>query len=288
MTRRLFRILALIGFCGVSAIPAHAQSELDVLILGDSQIPQGAGEPYLDFFSDLSRHCSANNRQKRLLKKLGQSRTAAIGVRSTSLEAWTAKSGRPKGHICDVDKKFGVNAGTYGIQGDKKRKFVQIGQGADYQFCKANESAFESAFAPGYYRPKLLVLAFLGNSAERWANKPEETAEDVRRTLSQIPRDMSCIVLTTAPVFSKETNQLRVEAQEGIAKAFHQARGHCQVVKGLTPEIRTAIEGQAKFFRRKSNGKVADPLHPSSAAIKLFLNRNTSKLCDAVFSALKR
>ena len=266
---------------------SKAQAEPDVLVLGDSQISFGAGEAYLDFFNQLPANCAMSGARTNLLKKLGQSRTAAIGVRSTSLHSWTSQSGNAKGTICDVDQKYGVNAGVYGIQGNNNRQYVQIGQGADYQFCGPNASAFENAFAPGNYKPKLLVLAFLGNSAERWANNPSAAKQDVQRTTAQIPRDIPCIFMTTAPVFSSKTNEMRMKAQDVIIEAFERSDGHCEVVEGFTTQTREAIEGQAQYFRRNNAGRVTDPLHPRPAATRLFLELNMPKLCNAVFNVLQ-
>ncbi len=118
--------------------------------------------------------------------------------------------------------------GTWGLGGTKNRKFVQIGQGDEYQFCRPNRSAFEGMFAKGYYQPKLLVMAFLGNSAERWANSRSAATIDARETLAQIPGDTACVFMTTAPVFSKEINDLRTRAQENIVSAFQSQGNRCQ------------------------------------------------------------
>lgn len=281
-------ILATAAAVALSVSPIKAQDGPDVLVLGDSQISFGAGEAYLNFFNGLPQNCAMDAERTDLLSKLTQRRTAAIGVRSTSLHSWTARRGAAKRTICEVDRKFGVNAGAYGIQGNDKRKFVQIGKGKDYQFCAPGKSAFEEAFAPGYYKPNLLVLAFLGNSADRWANDPAATRRDVQRTMSQIPSDIPCIFLTTAPVFSKKTNAMRMKAQDAIVDAFAKSDGHCKVVKGFTPQTRAAIEGQSRYFRRNKAGRVTDPLHPRPAATRLFLELNMPKLCDAVFETLGR
>ena len=212
------------------AASAQAQDTPDVLVLGDSQISFGAGEAYLAFFNELPQLCATSRKRKKLLNKLEESRTAAIGVRSTSLQSWTARTGPAKGAVCDVDKKYGVNAGAYGIQGDENRKFVQIGRGKDYQFCAPNKSPFEAIFASGNYRPKLLVLAFLGNSAERWANNPAAAKLDVQQTTAQIPSGIPCIFLTTAPVFKTAVNDIRVKAQAAIVDAFEASGGYCQAV----------------------------------------------------------
>ncbi|MEP3845530.1 MAG: SGNH/GDSL hydrolase family protein [Paracoccaceae bacterium] len=270
----------------LTATSSISQNAPNVLILGDSQISAGAGAEYLNFFNNLPQSCDLDRSRKETLRRIGKIRTAAIGVRSTSLRAWSDDTGRAKDMICAIDEKFGVNAGSYGIHGNTIR-YVQIGQGADYQFCEPNVAVFERIFKNGYYDPDLLVLAFLGNSAGRWANDRKATARDVQRTLSQIPKDMPCVFMTTTPVFSKDTNAERVKAQEAIADAFAQAGGHCKVVKGFTPQVRAEIEGNKQFFRLNSSGELADPLHPKPAAIRVFLKHNRRNLCDAIFAAFK-
>lgn len=275
-----FMASALLGGASVSAQP-------DVLILGDSQISFGAGKEYMEFFADLPSRCDMTPERTRLIKKLGQRQTAAIGVRSTSLQSWTSTSGAPRGAICDVDKKYGVNAGVYGIDGNPDRVFVQIGKGASYQFCTAGQTAFQAMFADGYYAPDLLILTFLGNSADRWANGTEGAQQDVRRSLDQIPADMPCIFISSAPVYLKETNDKRMTAQTHVTQAFRQADAQCAVVEGFNAETRAAIEGKAKYFRRNDAGRVKDPHHPSPAAIRQFLKLNTDDLCDAIFKVLE-
>ena len=267
----------------VTATTSALTNQPDILVLGDSQISFGAGREYLEFFQDLPQRCGVSVQQ---LAALGQRETAAIGVRSTSLASWTARDGNAKGTICDVDERFGVNAGSYGIQGNDNLSFIQIGQGVDYQFCTPEKSPFEAAFAPGNYDPKLLILTFLGNAEDRWADNPAAAAQDVRNTLSQIPSDTPCIFLTSVPVFEQGTNDRRMQAQTNIINAFENAGGHCQPVAGFTRETRAAIEGQLDFFRQRDDGSLADPFHPRPAATRLFLDLNAPQLCDAVLNAL--
>lgn len=263
-----------------------AQSKTDILILGDSQISFGAGEVYLDFFKALKRNCGpALSRAER--KKLGKRRTLAVGVRSTSLHSWVARDGAPKDTICEVDKKFGVNAGVYGINGSDERKFIQIGQERGFKYCRKNRSAFETVFSDPENRPKLLVLNFLGNAEKRWAESQSLADRDVRQTLKQIPKDIPCIVLTSAPVFHKATNDRRMLAQARLARALEKTDGQCQLVKGFTPQTRKAIEGKPQFFKRNKSGKITDPHHPSKAAIKRFLNATAPQFCEAMALVLK-
>ena len=84
--------------------PTQAEQFLspDILILGDSQISFGSGPAFLEFFTDIKKHCHPDDYHKRNLAKLGDMKVAVIGVRSTSLHSWTARKGRAKGKVCDV------------------------------------------------------------------------------------------------------------------------------------------------------------------------------------------
>ncbi|MEP3347102.1 MAG: SGNH/GDSL hydrolase family protein [Litoreibacter sp.] len=273
-------------FAIVAPASGFAQSKPDVLILGDSQISFGAGAVYLDFFDNLNRHCGSVM-SKAQLSDLGKARTLALGVRSTSLHSWIARSGASKGTICDVDKKYGVNAGVYGVNGNSERKFIQIGKERGFRYCARNESAFEGAFKNPANHPKLLVLNFLGNSEKRWSESQSAADADVRKTLQQIPSDVPCVVLTTAPVFSKQTNDKRMAAQTRLERALEKAGSRCQLVKGYTSQTRNAIEGKSQYFRRNKSGKIIDPHHPSEAAIRQFMKSTGPKICEAMASVLK-
>ena len=268
----------------VDAVTALKGGSPDVLVVGDSQISVAAGPFYQKLFKNFKSICRANN-VSMPQTSINFSKVASIGVRSTGLHSWTSRSDTAKGTICEVDKNFGVNAGTWGL-GSSGRKFVQIGQGAEYQFCRPNLSAFEAMFAKGYYQPKLLVMSFLGNSAERWANSRSSASQDVRATLSQIPRDTACVFMTTAPVFSKEVNDLRVRAQENVASAFASQGSRCAVVQGFSQSLRDKIEGNPDYFRQNDAGKVIDELHPKEGAIKHFFEENTPALCKAISAQL--
>lgn len=266
--------------------PAVAESRANILVLGDSQISFSAGGPYLKFFEDLGGHCNMDSRRRRALEKLGTVKAAAFGVRSTSIRSWTARGGASKDTICEVDKKYGVNAGVYGVGGDPKRRFVQIGKGKELQFCDQNTSPLESALRKGYYDPDLVVFAFLGNDARSWAEDEEGVLAEVEELSRQFPKDIGCVFLTTAPVYSKKTNDLRMRAQDNLISAFEKVGGQCAFVAGFSEETRAVIEGKPRYFRRHENGKVKDPLHPNASAIRQFLEINTPALCDAVFDVL--
>jgi hypothetical protein len=74
-----------------------------------------------------------------------------------------------KGAICDVDPKWKVNAGVYGTLSQGKNPYVQIGRGAQFQFCRPTVSPLQAVFADGYYAPDLVIFFLMGNATERWA-----------------------------------------------------------------------------------------------------------------------
>jgi len=163
------KLFALPAICTALAMPAVADSNIkragtgpDILILGDSQISFGAGRVYGEFFSDIENRCAPYDVTGQGLSALRNASVASIGVRSTGLHSWVAKDEKTKATICEVDKKYGVNAGVYGIGGNPDRAFVQIGKGPHYQFCTPNRSPFQELFAEGYYTPDIFVMAFLG------------------------------------------------------------------------------------------------------------------------------
>ena len=259
----------------------------DILVLGDSQISFGAGPALVDFLGDLDGHCKPNRRQKTLLKKLGQGEVGVIGVRSTSLHSWTARGGAAKGSICDVDPKWKVNAGSYGVVNKTKNQFVQIGQGRNYQFCAAGKSPFETMFNPSYYDPKLLILTFLGNATKRWQTQPELAARDVRLTTQQLPKGMPCVFMTTAPAYRPDISAQRFEAQQNLRTAMARQGNRCVFVEGLTPETMAGNHGNKKFFRLRKSGTVKDPYHPNERGARHHLKLVGSELCEAIFTALE-
>ena len=250
----------------------------EILVIGDSQISFGAGKVYLEFFDELSK----------TIPQLSGYETGAIGVRSTSLQHWTTrKEGKVKDVICEIDKRWGVNAGVYGILGDKSRKYVNMGQGEAYQFCKPNMSAFEAMFENGYYKPQLLVLAFLGNAADRWAEQPERALADVKATMSQIPNDLPCIFLTTSPSYDKQTNDIRWKAQANIKRAFEEEGSRCHFVEGFTQETIAAAQGNKGFFKTNEEGVVTDIHHPNLNAARKFFELRKYDLTQAVIAVVE-
>ncbi len=270
------------------AWPAAAQDfrSPDILVLGDSQISFGSGPVFVDFLSDIATSCDASMREKRKLKKLGEMQVGVIGVRSTSVHSWVARKGAAKGSICDVDPKWKVNAGTYGIVNKTENQFKQMGQGRNYQFCEAGMSPFEAMFRDGYYAPKLLVMSFLGNAARRWADDPSLAVADVKRLAQHVPADIPCVFMTTAPAHTMKVSKLRMKAQENIKAAFAKTGNRCVFVEGITAETSEVFKSTPVYFRRNAAGRVKDPYHPNERGARQHLKMRGPALCDAIFTAL--
>ncbi len=264
---------------------AASFDETDILILGDSQITFGSGPAFLKFFENIEKNCAPTPKQKRDLAKLGEQSVGVIGVRSTSLHSWTARSGKAKGSVCDVDPTWNVNAGSYGTVARKNAKnvYLQIGQGEEFQFCKKGLSPFEAIFKDNYYDPKLLVLSFLGNSSGTWGKSKEAAVKDVQATIKHLPKDTPCIFMSTAPAYKKKVNDDRLRAQKNIKKAFAETGNRCSFVEGLTPATIAANLGNKKHFRLKKSGAVKDPFHPNKRAARKFFKIEQANICKAIF-----
>lgn len=283
--------LAAIILGGVTALSFTSASASDfrspdILVLGDSQISFGSGPPLVEFLSDLEANCTPKWHQKSLLKPLDTRNVAVIGVRSTSLHSWTARGGAAKGSVCDVDPKWKVNAGSYGVVNKSENQFVQIGQGKNYQFCQNGQTPFEAMFQPEYYKPKLLIMTFLGNATKRWQTEPELTRQDVQLMTKQLPKDMPCVFMTTAPAYKPSISKRRFEAQENIRAAMAREGNRCVFVNGLTEQTMAANHGNKSFFRRNKSGGVKDPYHPNQRGARQHLKLVGPQLCKAIFTAL--
>lgn len=249
----------------------------DILVLGDSQLSFGAGAAFLDYFSMAARFCPQTANMS----------VGVIGVRSTALGAWTARSKKGKRALCDVDPKWRVNAGSYGVLNASKNPYIQIGQGAPYQFCKPERSGFEAMFAKGYYDPKLLIMFFLGNAETRWAASFDAALADATATMAQLPAGLPCIFMTTAPVHGGKVNKLRSAAQENIHRAFAEIGSRCSFVDGYTKATLAANQNVSANFRRKPSGAIKDPFHPTESAARQFLALRSDALCKAISTQLK-
>lgn len=274
---------ALFVASGAYSQNAHDFKSPDILVLGDSQLPFGSGPSFLNFFENVTEHCGF---KERISEKLGGRSVAVIGVRSTSLGTWTKRSKKGKRPICRVDPNWKVNAGTFGTVNKTNNIYAQIGKGENYQFCKPNKSAFEAMLRPGYYSPKLLVLTFLGNSSGTWANSEKAALRDVQDTIAQLPPDLPCIFMTSAPTYQKKVVDKRLKAQTNIKAAFKKTGNRCSFVDGYTPETIKANLGVRTHFRQRKSGKVKDPFHPNKKAASVFFRLQHSAICAAVAEQL--
>lgn len=278
-----------LALCALTAAPLKAAEPFtspDILILGDSQIPFGSGPVFLDFFENIKTRCATDATQAKNLTHIDTMKVAVIGVRSTSLHSWTARSGKAKGAVCDVDPKWRVNAGTFGFINRTGNKYAQIGRGAPYQFCTQGKSPFEAMFKTDYYAPKLLLMSFLGNSTSRWGDSREAALEDVRNMMAQVPQGTPCIFMTTSPSYSKKVTDKRLKAQENIKWAFREAGAACTFVEGATDQTIAANTGNPNHFRRSKSGKVKDIYHPNERAARKFFSIEMDNICNAVLSEL--
>lgn len=268
-----------------SAVHAAPFESPGILMLGDSQITFGAGPVLLEFLDNIATQCADHvydQPGRRALEALEDMEVGIIGVRSTSLHSWTARSGRAKGSLCDVDQRWKVNAGTYGVINTSGRRYVQMGKGPQHQVCKAGESGFEAAFREDYYAPALLIMSFLGNASDRWAGEPDLALKDVRRTMEHLPQDLPCVFMTSAPAHLPEVNRKRLRAQENIRAAFDAAGQRCSFVRGFTVETMAINEASPHFFRRRPSGAVKDPYHPVGEGPGAFLASRAPALCEAI------
>lgn len=256
-----------------SPAPPQNTTPANILVLGDSQISFGAGGAYRSFFSSLGEACPS------LPARYGRAEAAAIGVRSTALHHWTASSGSPRGVICDVDEKFGVNAGAYGVT-SPNRTYVQIGQNPDYPFCTPAQSPLKAVFDAPAYDPDLVVLAFLGNATERWQSTTAARA-DWQAAEQQLPADVACLVMTTIPGYDAADNRARTAAQRNLDAAVT-ASGRCAFVAGLTPATLAAFENNPAYFRTNAAGTVVDPRHPTAASGRAFTDLQSPAICAAL------
>lgn len=273
-------VIVVLCWLGPASGLGHAEDSFespDVLVLGDSQLSFGAGVAFLEFFKKHGASCG--------LPK--SSSIGVIGVRSSQLVAWTAREVKGKKSICDVDPKWKVNAGSFGVVNKTKNKYVQIGQGAAYQFCKPGQSPFQAMFADGYYDPKLLVLFILGNATERWANSYADALLDVKRTIKDLPPSLPCVFMTTAPAYTESVVKQRKQAQDNVERAFSATGKRCSFVRGYTDATIAANLGNAANFRRKPDGTVKDPYHPTEDSARRFLSLVKADFCNAIRAQLE-
>ncbi len=265
-------VACLAALTGIGQAEGTAKGAPDILILGDSQLTFGAGEAFLELLAGMAGSCGLD----------AGATTGVIGVRSSAITSWTGTSKSTKGAICDVDPKWKVNAGAYGTLGQGENPYIQIGKGAQFQFCRAGMSPLQAVFADGYYAPDLVIFFMMGNATERWASDPGAALQDVRALTADLPQNQPCIFMTSAPPFKEKAVRERQEAQDNIEAAFAKAGRQCTFVRGFTAETIAENQGNAANFRRGGSGKVKDPYHPTEAGARRFLKLRRGALCAAI------
>jgi hypothetical protein len=270
--------IVLLWLCLPTAGHAEVRGAPDILVLGDSQLSFGAGAAFVAMIDAMRGTCGLDPRAS----------VGVIGVRSSTLQSWTARDKATKRAICDVDPKWKVNAGVYGTLSQGDTPFVQIGQGDPFRFCTPDRSPLRAVFHDGYYQPRLVIMFLMGNATERWAASPKAALQDVRAFLADLPPGQPCIFMTSAPPYGETVVRQRQQAQDNVAAAFAKAGGGCSFVPGFTRATIAENMGNAANFRRHGSGKVKDPFHPTEAAARRFMALQRSALCTAVAAQLAR
>lgn len=272
----LFKLLLIVAglaaFSDAGKAQGTAKGAPDVLILGDSQLTFGAGEAFLDELAGMAGSCGLD----------ADASTGVIGVRSSAVTSWTGVTKSAKGAICDVDPKWKVNAGAYGTLSQGETPYVQIGKGAQFQFCRQGLSPLQAVFDDGYYAPDLVIFFMMGNATDRWSSDPGAALQDVRALIADLPPGQPCVFMTSAPPYKEKAVRDRQQAQDNIEAAFAKAGRQCAFVPGFTPETIAENQGNAANFRRSDSGKVKDPYHPTEAGARRFLKLRRGALCAAI------
>lgn len=281
------RILAAAFLSAALAAPSIARDAAapDILVLGDSQLSFGLGPAMLDLLGDLDARCAALGEAPPLG---GDSVTVGVlGVRSTAPHSWAARPRKGKRFICEKDQTWGSNAAVYGALAPDGVKWRQVGEGPLKPICAAGRAPLAALLAEPRFKPKLIVMMFMGNAVFRWADSPTRAAEDARETAALLPADIGCVFATTAPSFEAKRNRRRLKAQAAI-RAGVAAAAACEPVDGLTAATIAAIEGNAPAFRRNRAGAVIDAHHPTELGAQLWLDAVAPRFCRAIARAWRR
>lgn len=268
-----------------SASPADVKKPMDIMILGDSQLSFGSGNAFQSFFSSLGQRCKGTGLPDEVLTKISNLRVGILGVRATGLHTWLSRTRKGKRMICVPDPAGLVNASVYGALRYGRSKWVQVGRSRNHRFCKPGRSGFEAIFAEKRYRPRLVIMNYLGLSAWRWT-KRSRVETDFKELDRQLPRDTSCVVFTSAPTYTAKINRPRLKAQGNLKEVLGRSGSRCTFVPGLTPKTVKALQGNARLFYRRSNGTVKDPFHPNPAGAQRYLSLRRPAICRAVADAL--
>lgn len=269
------------AWSGSEAAPAP-----DILLLGDSHLSFGAGRVFSDFFEHFTENCKSEENWPGEAASVATRSFALMGVKSTAIHTWVSDRWKLKKMVCVPDPKWPVNARLYGFPHRTDGDYVQFGKDNSFPFCRQRrESALEALF--DWAKPNLMILYFMGNTIDRWANSPAIASQDVKRFMEQLPMETGCLVMTTSPVYLKSHNEKRVKAQANIESAFARHGERCTFLQMLTPQTIAAIEGNRHYFRRHRNGRVKDPYHPNIAAARRLVDIQRPRFCQAVMRSLR-
>lgn len=260
--------------------------QLDVFVLGDSQILFNGGEAYLNFFLELNTLCAPSDRKvfqaTANLERLTSANVGVLGVRGAGINSWVSQEGPEKDKICIPQKTWPVNARGFGRLRTEKKKFLQIGKHVHYPLCEAGQSPLEALFKTVEIKPKLFVIAMTGKRARFWSKKPELADSDARRLAAQIPVDVPCIYMTTAPTYRKRENDWRTHGQNHFFNALKKHGTTCGLVSGYQPKTIAAFQGNKTYFKTGEDGKVEDAFHSNPTGQEAFLGLVAEDVCGVI------
>ena len=288
MLATFITLVALLTLGGVADAKSRPFRSPDILVLGDSQLSFGGGPVLSDFFKNFAANCASSVSDKAALSKVAQARWGMLGPRSTSIQSWITRGTPAWKQLCRKDKRFGVNASVWGALKTTKRRFIQVGEGRNFQFCGRGATPLQAMFRPGYYRPDIVMFFIGGNGAGRLARSRKAAKQDVSRFIATLPNGTGCIYMMTVPTFTKKRNRTRLRAQKNLEAAFASHGGRCSFVRSYSQQTLSMIEGKARYFRRRKSGRVKDPFHPDKIATRKFLEANKAQLCRAIVAEYQR
>lgn len=259
---------------------------LDILVIGDSQVSFGSGPALVRAFEDFAAYCKGLALPATKLEAVSELSFGMVGVRSTGLHTWLARTGREKRMLCvrDPAPNSLVNASVWGAMRHGS-KWVQIGESRHHRYCRPSRTGLELLLDSAKDPPRLVILHMLARSTFRWANV-ERATDDLRALERMLPARTSCVYLTTAPAYRRKTNAPRLKAQANLARAIEMSGSRCRLVTALNDTTLKSFEGNARFYYRHRNGRVRDPFHPNPQAATTFFKLNRAAFCEAVVEAL--
>ena len=226
-SRRIVLALAGVMAAGFAwAIPASAKpgpvKSIDILVIGDSQISFGSGPALESFFAKFADRCAHTNVTKSTRHAIGAMTLGMVGVRSTGLTTWLARSKRGKRMMCvrDPDPRGLVNASVWGAM-RRSQRWVQIGSHRGYRYCKPGQSTLRTMMQSFMMPPKLVIFHVMATDTNRW-HTPKRIKHDLERLEADLPKDTACLYFTTAPTYRKSVNKRRVLAQTMLGEAIRE------------------------------------------------------------------